>query len=185
MCDTEVYTVRVDSQYSASDSHSNFVAYMNVPLRNVIKAELLSASVYTGTPPGPPVIYIYVDELVSKLSDRTDLQYSIRTAGTISTEGTAPGSTISNTAALATCIASIPSDQAYNRTIFSTGSNFPVETYFIEPIRQIDKLTIRIFKETGTLLSGTGENATFMTFRFTCSKPNRCVYPDRGGAPLM
>lgn len=183
MCDTEVYTVRVDSQYSATDSHSNFVGYINVPLRNVVKAELLSASVLTNNT--VPIIHIYVDELVSKLNDRTNLQYAIRSAGTISTEGPTPTSAVTNVSSLATCIASIPTDPVNYRTVFSSGSNFPVEVYFIEPIRQIGQLTIKIFRETGALLGLTGDGPTFLTFRFTCAKPNRCLYPDRGGEPLM
>jgi len=183
MCDTEVYTVRVDSQYAATDSHSNFIGYINVPLRNVIKAELLSASVYTNQ--ALPIIYIHVEELISKLNDRTNLQYAIRAAGAISTEGPTPTSAVANTSSLATCIASIPTNQAHARTIFGALSDFPAEVYFIEPIRQIEKLTIKIFNETGGILGSTGDSPTFLTFRFTCSKPNRCLYPDRGGAPLM
>ena len=43
MCDTEVYTIRVDSL--GASSNTSFVGYLNIPLRNVVKAELLSASV--------------------------------------------------------------------------------------------------------------------------------------------
>lgn len=184
MCDTEVYTVRVDSQYSATDSHSNFVGYLNIPLRNVIKAELLSMSVYANNTV-TPILHVYVDELVSKFSTRTDLQYNFQAAGAISTEGPTPAALVANAASLATCIASVPSDQVNPRTVYSSSSNFPTEVIFIEPIRQITQLTIRIFKDNGRLVTGTGDSPTFFTFRFTCSKPNRCLYPDRGGAPLM
>lgn len=182
MCDTEVYTVRVDSVYSSS--HVDFVGYINIPLKNVIKAELLSMSVSANTSI-TPIVHVYVDELVSKLNTRTDLQYSIRTAGTISTEGPAPAAQVANTSALATCIASVPAEAVNERTVYGCSSNFPVEVYFIEPIRQLTQLTIRLYKDTGLLVDNPTDKYTFMTFRFTCSKPNRCLYPDRGGVPLM
>ncbi len=182
MCDTEVYTVRVDSVYNSS--HVDFVGYINIPLRNVIKAELLSMSVAANTSV-TPIIHVYVDELVSKMNDRTNLQYAIRTAGTISTEGPTPSSAVTNVAALSTCIASIPAEAVNERTVYGSNANFPTEVIFIEPIRQLTQLTIRLYKDTGRLVEDPTDKYTFMTFRFTCSKPNRCLYPDRGGVPLM
>lgn len=182
MCDTEVYTVRVDT-INTTVSNVNFTAYLNIPLRNVIKAELLSASVSANLT-DTPTLSIYVKELVSKFNDRADIQYTLSASGTISTQGslTAP---ISNVQNLKTAVASIPTEQVNARTIFtSSGSGFPTDVAFIEPIRQLQTLTITIFKADGDILADpTGH--TFLTFRFTCSKPNACLYPDRGGAPLL
>jgi hypothetical protein len=185
MCDTEVYTVKIDSVYASSNT--SFVSYMNIPLRNVIKAELLSCSFHgNATSISTSAVHVHIEELVSKFIDRGNLQYNSSVAGVISAEGTAPSSTISNTNMLATSLVCIPLSDGIpdHRTIFTAGSYFPVEAVFIEPIRQIEKLTINLYASTGgqpVIDSG----PTFMTFRFTCSKPNRCLYPDRGGVPLL
>jgi len=185
MCDTEVYTVRVDSVYAASNT--SFVSYINIPLRNVIKAELLSCSFHgNATSISTSAIYVHVEELTSTFRDRGNLSYDSQVAGQISTEGVGPYLPISNTNMLATSLVCIPLADGVpdHRTIFTSGGYFPVEVTYIEPIRQIEKLTINLHASSGgqpTINLG----PTFMTFRFTCSKPNRCMYPDRDGVPLL
>lgn len=182
MCDTEVYTVRVDS-VNTTVSNVNFTSYINIPLRNVVKAELISASIYVNNSVSD-VLYIYVDELVSKFNDRTDLAYTIGTAGSVTTQGslTAP---IANRTHLSTALARIHTERTtLPRTIYETQANFPVEVVFIEPIRQLKTLTVSIYDALGNLLADLYA-PTFLTFRFTCSKPNKCLYPDRGGVPLL
>lgn len=173
MCDTEVYTVRVDT-VNTTVSNVDFVSYINIPLRNIVKAELLSASI-VATSTDSPVLSIYVDELVSKFNDRASLNFNMSTAGGISTQGavTAP---LSNVKLLSTSLAVIPSEQTLARTVYtSSGVGFPTDVVFIEPIRQLKTLTVKILKSNGDLLSDpTG--ASFLTFRFTCSKPNVCQY---------
>ena len=175
MCDTEVYTVRVDSVNTAV-SNVNFTSYINIPLRNVVKAELIMAVIPANVNVSP-VLYVCVDELVSKFNDRATLQFDMSTAGTISTQGslTAP---LSNLQCLKTALAAIPADQVTNRTIFtSSGSGFPTDVVFIEPIRQLKTLTVSIYDNTGALIADpTSLGSTFLTFRFTCAKPNVCQY---------
>jgi hypothetical protein len=173
MCDTEVYTVRVDT-VNTTVSNVDFVSYINIPLRNVVKAELLTASIATNLSETPS-ISIYVDELVSKFNDRADLKFGMSTAGTISTQGglTAP---VANVQFLKTALASIPTEQVNTRTIYtSSGIGFPTDVMFVEPIRQLKTLTVKLFKADGNLLGDT-PTPTFLTFRFTCAKPNVCQY---------
>lgn len=174
MCDTEVYTVRVDT-VNTTVSNVNFTSYINIPIRNVIKAELIMASISSNVA-DTPALSIYVNELVSKFNDRATLQFTMGAAGTISTQGslTAP---ISNSQFLKTALATIPTDQVNPRTIFAlSGSGFPTDVVFIDPIRQLQTLTVSIYKANGDMLSDPSGH-TFLTFRFTCSKPNQCVYP--------
>ena len=182
MCDTEVYTVRVDT-LNTTVSNVNFTSFLNIPLRNVIKAELLNANISANIA-DTHALSIYVKELVSKFNDRSDLQYTLSASGSISTQGalTAPISNIQN---LKTAFATIPTEQVNPRTIFTaSGSGFPTDVVFIEPIRQLQTLTITIFNANGTVVTD-HLAPTLLTFRFTCSKPNACLYPDRGGAPLL
>jgi len=168
MCDTEVYTVRVDS-YGAS-SNASFISYLNIPLRNVVKAELLSASIGSNALTLSNCAYIHVQELVSKFNTRAELKYEQRAysngaANTIVSDIGSSFLTTSNTSTLATSIVALPvvpgiPDQ---RTVFSAATNFPAQVEFMEPIRQVDKFTVNIFKEDGnqpTLQTG----ATFLTF---------------------
>jgi len=182
MCDTEVYTIRVDSVYASSNS--SFIGYMNIPLRNVIKAELLSASFHANanTPVTSSAYYINIEELKSKFNDKTNLQYVLNG----SPEGAAPSTAISNVGQLASSIVCIPLEDSStaHRTIFTTSSYFPVEIPYIEPIRQIPYFTVNIYTATGTQPNFT-LGPTYLTLRITCSKPNRCLYPDRRGEPLL
>jgi hypothetical protein len=176
MCDTEVYTVRVDSVYSASNT--SFVSYLNIPIRNVIKVELLSCSFHGNATSIPTsAMYVHVAELTSKFLDRGNLSYDSQVAGQISTEGTAPYLAISNTNMLATSLVCIPLSDGIpdHRTIFTSGNYFPVEVVYIDPIRQIEKLTVNLYASSGgqPIIE---QGPTFLTFRFTCSKPNVCQY---------
>jgi hypothetical protein len=186
MCDTEIYTIRVDSV--GSSSNVSFVGYMNIPLRNVIKAELLSASFYANAAisSGTSAFYLHIEELKSKFNDKTYLQYSSQVSGISSNVGQTPTITVSNVGQLNSAMVCIPIENsaAAVRTIFTTNSYFPVEVPFIEPIRQIPYFTVNIYTSTGAQPNFTG-GPTFLTLRITCSKPNRCLYPDRRGEPLL
>lgn len=176
MCDTEVYTVRVDSVYA--NSNMRFVGYINIPLRNVTKVELLSASFHANaiSPVNTNAYYVHIEELASKFNDRTTPSYSSQVAGQISTEGQASAQ-VSNAWQLASSLVCIPVSDGTpdHRTTFTVGNYFPVDTSFIEPIRQIEKLTVNIFAANGGQPNITG-GPTFLTLRFTCSKPNVCQY---------
>ena len=186
MCDTEVYTIRVDSVYSSSNS--SFVGYMNIPLRNVIKAELLSVSFHANanSPTTTSAYYVHIEELKSKFNDKTYLQYSSQVAGLKTTEGVAPSTAVSNVGQLASSIVCIPLEETLpdHRTIFSTNAYFPVEIPFIEPIRQIQQFTVNLYAATGAQPVITG-GPTYLTLKITCSKPNVCLYPGRDGIPIM
>jgi len=172
MCDTEVYTVRVDS-VNSTVSNVNFTSYINIPLRNVVKAELLMASLEANVA-SSNVFYVYVDELTSKFNDRADLQYTIGAAGKISTQGSLSAA-VSNVSQLRGAIACIPAEHAHSRTVFTlSGSGFPTDVSFIEPIRQIKTLTVTILDEQGNLAVDLAP--AFLTLRFTCAKPNVCQY---------
>lgn len=179
MCDTEVYTIRVDSVFSTSNT--SFIGYLNTPLRNVVKVELLSASIHANavSPSATSMYYVHIDELKSKFLDRTGLNYSLSVAGTSSTEGITPTAEVSNVGYLASSLVGIPISDgtAIHRTIFTTAGYFPVEVKYLEPIRQIEKLTVNIFSSTGAQPEITA-GATFLTLRFTCAKPNTCMYPN-------
>jgi len=112
MCDTEVYTIRVDT-VNTTVSNVDFVSYINIPLRNVVKAELLSASIAANAS-DTPAIYIYIDELVSKFNDRATLQYTLSSSGKISTQG-AVTADLPNLQYLKSSLAAIPTGSHAHR----------------------------------------------------------------------
>lgn len=172
MCEEyETYTVKVDSR--GAPANNSFVGYINIPLRNVVKAELLSASINSNTA-STQVLYVCVNELFSKFNDRTDVQTVISVAGNTSNIGPNPSSIVSNVAQLRSSLACIPADQINPRTVFTVGGFWNTEVEFIEPIRQIQTLTVSILKDNGDLASLAG--ATYLTLRFTCAKKNVCNY---------
>ena len=176
MCDTEVYTVRVDSVYASSNT--SFVGYINIPLRNVVKVELLSASFHANatSPVTTNAYYVHIEELVSKFNDRATPSYNSRVAGQISTEGQASAQ-VSNAYQLASSLICVPviDGATEHRTLFTAGNYFNADTSFVEPIRQIEKLTVNLFTAIGGQPDITG-GPTFLTLRFTCAKPNVCQY---------
>jgi hypothetical protein len=154
-------------------ANNSFVGYLNIPLRNVVKAELLTASVSANTQTAV-MVYIYVDELVSKFNDRTQTQTAISIAGTTSNVGPNISLVTSNLSELSTSIVSFPADQFQSRSIFTQNGFWNTEVEFIEPIRLLPQLTVRVYRDAGDLLSLSG--TTFLTLRFTCAKRNTCLY---------
>lgn len=170
--DREVYTIRVDSV--GASSNASFVGYMNITLKNVIKAEVLSMSFHANAiaPVSTSAYYLNIEELKTKFNDRTVVQHSLN--GNL--EGANPTTTVSNVNQLATSLLCIPlqkpvSDQ---KTNFTTNNYFPVEVNFIEPIRQIEKFTVNLYTSVGDATDFAGP--TFLTLRITCAKPNVCQY---------
>lgn len=179
-CETyETYTIKIDSKFAPSSN--SFVGYINIPLRNVVKAELLSASISANVATSN-VIYVYAPELESKFNDRMDVQTAITTFSSntnplntpTSNIGPIPTGYLSNLIQLRTSIVCMPADPLAMRTTFTVASYFPTDIEFIEPIRQIQQLTISLYNESGLLLPVNGP--TFLTFRFTCFRPNKCKY---------
>lgn len=171
--DREVYTIRVDSV--GASSNASFVGYMNITLKNVIKAELLSLSFHANAvaPVTTSAYYLNIEELKTKFNDKTVVQHSLN--GNL--EGANPTTTVSNVNQLATSLLCIPLDDLgtpNHRTIFTTNNYFPVEVNFIEPIRQIEKFTVNLYTSVGSASDFTGP--TFLTLRITCAKPNVCQY---------
>jgi hypothetical protein len=174
----ETYTLKIDSKFATANNY--FIGYINIPLRNVVKAEVLSASVSANTSVSN-VIYVYAMELDSKFNDRMDVQTAItsfqsNTMATPQTSNIGPNlaGTFSNVNQMRTSLVCIPADQTTLRTVFTAGGYWQAITDYIEPIRQIQQLTISLYNETGGLLTVGGP--TFLNLRLTCAKPNRCLY---------
>jgi hypothetical protein len=170
----ETYTLKIDTKFSPS--HNSFIAYTNAPLRNIVKVELLSASVSANVA-SSNVIYVYAMELDSKFLDRAQIQTAVTSwSNTTPYSNVGPNltGTFSNVNQLRSSLVCYPADQLNLRSVFTTGGYWPAYVDYIEPVRQIQQLTISLYGETGALLTVGGP--TFLTLKFTCAKPNKCFY---------
>ena len=175
----EVYTIKVDSSNvsTAGANAASFVAYFPVPLTNVVKMELLAVSV-TPTTNTSPVVYVHVEELVSKFIDRAKVVYTVASAGTSTTQGSTSVA-ITNEGKIAESLVAIPVDTsrvANSPVLYTTGGYFPTVVDYINPIRRLDKLTVDLYTSTGAYVTTKADVPTFLTFRFECAKDNSCLY---------
>jgi len=175
----EVYTVHVNSQNVASpQTAGNFVTYIDIPLRNVVKAELLMASLSPDSN-SSAVVHVYIPELVSKFNQRSGVTTSISVANTSTTIGSSTGSQ-SNVGLINNSFATLPFDSAsylngsVGRLIYNKERNFPTDTEYLEPIRQLKQLSVQLYNPNGGLTAVNG--ASYFTFRFECAKDNVCMY---------
>ena len=166
--DREVYTVRVDS-FGVTGNYSTFKAFLNVPLRNVVKAELLMARLHQQH--SNAVCHVYVEELVSNFVTRASPSYTVGLGGEISNVGVATH--ITNQALVERAFVTIPTSNL--TTVWTLENDYPTDVEYINPIRQLKTLTI-------TFLDGkTGEpqamnEMSYFVFRYECAKDNVCLY---------
>jgi hypothetical protein len=150
-----------------------FTAYLNVPLRNVTRAELLSASIDSTGVPTSNVVYVQVEELVNKFNDHAVLRYQQSVSGTTSNVGAVSQNTL-NPRVMAEAFATIHAVPTSGRFLFTTASQYSACASYVNPIRQLDRLTVSLYDQTGaSLIVGA---PTFLLFRFECAKDNQCLY---------
>ena len=129
----ETYTLKVDSVFAPANN--SFIGYINIPLRNVVKAEVLSASISSNISSGSSnVAYLYAMELDSKFNDRMDVQTAItsfnsNTSARPQTSNIGPNltGTFSNLNQMRTSLVAIPMEPINPRTVFTLSSYFPTD----------------------------------------------------------
>jgi hypothetical protein len=173
--DREVYTVRVDS-FGVGTPYSTFQAFLDVPLRNVVKAELLMASVHQQF--SNAICHVYVEELTSKFISRAGPAYTVGVGRTTSNVGVA--TQIANRGLVDRAFVSIPTSNVTSagsdyRVIWTALNDFPTDIEYINPIRQIKTLTFT-FLDGATGIQQTMDQIAFFVFRFECAKDNVCLY---------
>lgn len=173
--DREVYTVRVDS-FGVGTPYSTFQAFLDVPLRNVVKAELLMASVHQQF--SNAICHVYVEELTSKFISRAGPAYTVGVGSRSSNVGVA--TQIANRGLVDRAFVSIPTSNVTSagsdyRVIWTALNDFPTDIEYINPIRQIKTLTFT-FLDGATGIQQTMDQIAFFVFRFECAKDNVCLY---------
>jgi hypothetical protein len=173
--DREVYTVRVDS-FGVGTPYSTFQAFLDVPLRNVVKAELLMASIHQQY--SNAICHVYVEELISKFITRAGPNYTVGLGGTTSNVGVA--TQIANKGLVDRAFVTIPTSNIASagsdyRVLWTSVKDFPTDIEYINPIRQLKTLTFT-FLDGATGLQQTMDQSVYFVFRFECAKDNVCLY---------
>ena len=147
----EYHTITVDTL--GQDSANTFTCFLNQPVKNIVQARLVAARINTTT--ATEHCYISIDELNSTFNDRASNIYDAQ----------APLSVLRNSFA-----SLVTTDDT---GIISFRDNYPIAVQYINPIRQIDRLTINIRNEDAVLITppNPAEN-NFLVIRFVCRKPN-------------
>jgi len=157
-CDTETFTLHTTSNNFATGSNCEYVCNLNVPLKDVVEAQIVTASIANIT---SNVVYVGVTELDSNFTD----YLTPAAAGT-----SAAGNLRRSVAAFyrendALGAITRPRIIFYNR--------YPIRVPFIYPIQRLEKLSITLYDEVGNVLAD-GDSANFITFRFVCNRKNLC-----------
>lgn len=175
--DREVYTVRVDS-VGVTGNYSTFQVFLDVPLRNVVKAELLMASFHQQY--SNAICHVYVEELISKFITRAGPNYTSATSNVMTTVGVT--GQIANKGLVDRAFVTIPTSNVYGtgaatdyRIVWTANNDFPTDIEYINPIRQIKTLTFT-FLDGDTGLQQTMDKPSHFVFRFECAKDNVCLY---------
>jgi hypothetical protein len=129
--DREVYTVRVDS-FGVSGDYSTFQAFLDVPLRNVVKAELIMASIHQKH--SNAICHVYVEELISKFITRAGTNYTSATSNVVTTVGTS--TQIVNKGLIDRAFVTIPTSNVVagvtdNRVVWTSGKFYPTDLSLI------------------------------------------------------
>ena len=147
-CNQETYNIQVSS--SGSVANNNYAITFVTPLKDVVRAELVTASIPCTT---SNVVYISVDQLSSKYNDFSN-------------------AVAFSTSQLTNVMGAVYHDDCGTKDRITYYNRYPITVDFIYPLQRLEKLNIKLYNNQGLLLQDQGEN--YFTFRFICNRKNLC-----------
>ena len=177
----EKFTLHIDS---FNQSANSFQVFVNIPLKTVVKAEVLALSLSSNTTvANSNIAYVIIDQLISRYNDKT-LPALAETlyGGSDAFKSTVTGKdastytpyTTSNVANMQRAFLKFDLDPVNKVTKFYLNQNYPTDTEYVQPIQQLDKLTISIYDERGVPIVTNGP--TYLALRFHCARENMYKY---------
>ena len=158
-CNHEYYTIHTTSN-TATESNVGYTCFLTMPIKDVVEAEIITASVQTNS----NVVHVVVDELGTKFSD-------------FATVASNPfnGSTMRNLfgSFYREQIDSTPTDPQYKFPRLTFLNRYPMKHEYVYPIRRLDRLSVSLYDEQGAVLTNP-LSPTFITFKFKCLRTNLC-----------
>lgn len=147
----EYHTITIDS--IGQDSANTFTCYLQQPLKNVVQARLMATRINTTA--DTKHCYLSIKELDTIFNDRASNIYEGQSSLSI----------------LRGSFASIVTND--DSGLISFKDNYNLATQYIDPIRRIDRLTINLRDQNGSLIKPSSPAIdNFIVLRFTCRKPN-------------
>ena len=152
----EYHTVTIDS--IGQSSSNSFTVYLNQPIKNVVQARLVATHLHTEDT--TEHYYISIEELDSNFNTRASNVYGGQSA-------------LSKVNGCFASLVSTAIDHGNSEHIQLFRDEYPIVTQYIDPIRQLSRLTIKIFDQDGNLLTPNGDDdPNHLIIRFVCRKPN-------------
>ena len=157
--DYEYHTITIDSV--GQDSANTFTCHLQQPLKNVVQARLLAAHIHSNAV--TEHCYVSIEELNTIFNDRA--------SNVLTSEQ-------SHLSVLRNSFASIITDttshaHSVGDTLITFKDNYPIVTQYINPIRRIDRFTVKLLDQTGsTIKNSTDSGANYLVIRFVCRKAN-------------
>ena len=162
-CEQETYNIQVSTvnveQYSPAHSNVDFVATFSTTLKDVVRAELVTASIPCNT---SNVVYVSISELSTRYTDFADTKPATGDGHSIQTSGTR----------LRDTFGAVYSDDINTKSRITYYNRYPIVAEYPYPIQRLDRLSIQLYNQDGTLL--TDQGSAFFTFRFICNRKNMC-----------
>ena len=158
-CNQEIYSIQVSS-YGAQ-SNVKFVSTLNTPIKNIVKAELVTTSLSC---PESNVAYVVVDELVTRFNDYAVALPASNDDGSLNLQSTS--------STLRKVFGAVYNEDSDVKNRITYYNRYPITADFFDPIRNLSKLSITLYDHSGNELADEGYN--FFTFRFTCLRNNLC-----------
>lgn len=155
--DYEYHTITIDS--IGQDSANTFTCHLQQPLKNVVQARLLAAHIHSNVV--TEHFYVSIKELDSIFNDRASNVLTSEQSHITRVRGS-----------FASLLSDVgPHTNADYLLVFK--DNYPVMTQYIDPIRRIDRLTVKIMNQDGdTIKNSDIAGANFLVLKFVCRKPN-------------
>ena len=145
----EYHILNVDTKNQPSANA--FTCFLNRPMKNVVQASLLAAHIHT--PTTTSLCYVSVDELDTNFHERASNVYDGQPE--LSILRGSFGSIISS-----------------NTVPLLYKNEYPISAQYIDPIKSIDRLSIKLYDQSAVLITPIPGNANFLIFQFMCKKGN-------------
>jgi hypothetical protein len=149
----ETYTLSVDSSQSSANTRFSILLAPTVILTNIVKIEILRASIYTTA--STEAVYIYVDELADRPIRVSQLKQS--------------DSTFDNSK-LRESILSF-NTTASGRQTFLKHTHWDAYITYNKPKDSLTSLSLSLYDQTGALLPENLSGTTYLTLRVHCKLP--------------
>lgn len=155
---SEYHTITIDSVGQASAN--TFTCHLDQPIRNVVQARLLAASIHSQV--STEQCYISIEELDTNFNDRASNVLGGQSEMTV----------VRNS--FASLIVNETSHTGGTDSLITfKDSDYPIVTQYIDPIRSIDRFKVTIRDQDGNTIKNPATSANnFLVIRFVCRKPN-------------